>query len=77
MTQVNFPTWVLNGAFNSGFTMKLMRKDVRLAMQLAGELDLTLPLAELSAQIWADSMDAIADADDFNAIIRQQLGKEG
>ena len=31
MTLVNFPTWVLNGAFDSGFTMKLMRKDVRLA----------------------------------------------
>ena len=40
VTLVNLPTWVLNGAFDSGFTMALMRKDVRLATQLIAKLAL-------------------------------------
>ncbi|KAF0122047.1 MAG: 6-phosphogluconate dehydrogenase, partial [Xanthobacteraceae bacterium] len=31
VSEINYPRWVLNGAFDSGFTMGLMRKDVRLA----------------------------------------------
>jgi 3-hydroxyisobutyrate dehydrogenase len=77
VTLVNFPTWVLNGAFDSGFTMKLMRKDVRLAEQLIGELGLSLPLAADTARIWSESTDSIADADDFNRITELQLGRNG
>jgi 3-hydroxyisobutyrate dehydrogenase len=74
VTQVNFPSWVLNGAFNSGFTMKLMRKDVRLAEQFTGELGLALPLTALAAWIWAESAATIADDEDFNRIVELQLG---
>lgn len=74
VTQSNLPTWVLNGAFDSGFTMKLMRKDIRLASQLIGELGLSLPLAEGTATIWADSAATIADGEDFNRIVELQLG---
>jgi 3-hydroxyisobutyrate dehydrogenase len=69
VTQVNFPTWILNDAYNSGFTMKLMRKDVRLAEQLVGELGLTLPMAGLTALLWAESEKTIPDDDDFNRIV--------
>lgn len=75
VTMVNFPTWVLNNAFNSGFTMKLMRKDVRLGAQLVEELGLSLPLAKLTADIWADSEETIPDGDDFNRIVELQLGR--
>jgi 3-hydroxyisobutyrate dehydrogenase len=74
VTLANFPTWVLNGAFDSGFTMKLMRKDVRLAAQFVGELGLSLPLATDTARIWADSATTIADGEDFNRIVELQLG---
>lgn len=73
VTQVNFPTWVLNEAFDSGFTMKLMRKDVRLAAQFVGELGLDLPLAADTARIWAASETTIPDAEDFNRIVSLQL----
>ncbi len=76
VTQVNFPTWVLNGAFDSGFTMKLMRKDVRLGAQLVGELGLDLPLAAEAAKLWAGSADTIADGEDFNRIVELQLGSD-
>lgn len=73
VTQVNFPTWVLNGAFDSGFTMKLMRKDVRLAESLIGALALDLPLSGEAARLWRDSAEAIPDDADFNAIVKLQL----
>jgi 3-hydroxyisobutyrate dehydrogenase len=75
VTQVNFPAWVLNGAFDSGFTMKLMRKDVRLAAQLLAELGLDLPMAADTARIWADSEALIGDNEDFNRIVALQLGR--
>lgn len=69
VTQVNFPTWILNEAFNSGFTMKLMRKDVRLAEQLVCELGLDLPMARIAASLWAASETTIPDGEDFNRIV--------
>jgi len=69
VTEHNFPTWVLNGAFDSGFTMKLMRKDVRLSQELISALALDLPLASKVAELWAHSADAIADGEDFNRIV--------
>lgn len=73
VTLVNVPNWILNGAFDSGFTMQLMRKDVRLAAQFIGELGLSLPMAADTARIWADSAASIADTDDFNRIVELQL----
>ncbi|WP_316174016.1 NAD(P)-dependent oxidoreductase [Bradyrhizobium sp. SZCCHNRI1073] len=74
VTLVNVPNWILNRAFDSGFTMQLMRKDVRLAAQFIGELGLSLPMAADTARIWADSAASIADTDDFNRIVELQLG---
>ncbi|ACL60342.1 NAD(P)-dependent oxidoreductase [Methylobacterium nodulans] len=73
VTQVNFPTWVLTGAFDSGFTMKLMRKDVRLAESLIGALGLDLPVSAEVARLWRDSAEAVPDAEDFNRIVALQL----
>ena len=77
VTEVNFPSWVLSGAFDSGFTMKLMRKDVRLAEQFTGELGLSLPLASATARAWAESAATIAEEEDFNRIVELQLGRTG
>lgn len=68
ISEVNYPKWVMNGAFDSGFTMGLMRKDVRLAMALAKEKDVSLPISGLAGQIWAASAEVLADDADFNRI---------
>jgi len=68
ITQVNFPTWILNDAFDSGFTMKLMRKDVGLAEDLIGTLDLDLPVAAEVVRLWRESVRTLADGEDFNRI---------
>lgn len=75
VTQVNYPTWIMNGAFDSGFTMKLMRKDVRLGTELIGQLDLTLPLMQAVAELWRQSADTIGDDEDFNRIVDLSLSK--
>jgi 3-hydroxyisobutyrate dehydrogenase len=69
VTEFNFPTWIGSGRFDSGFTMKLMRKDVRLAQELIGALEIDLPLARKVADLWAASKATIADGEDFNRIV--------
>nr|WP_256376262.1 NAD(P)-dependent oxidoreductase [Thalassospira sp. MCCC 1A03138] len=68
ISEVNYPKWVMNGAFDSGFTMGLMRKDVRLAMALAKEKSVAMPVSELAGQIWAASEELLSDNADFNRI---------
>jgi len=70
ISEVNFPRWILNEEFNSGFTMQLMRKDVRLAKQLIDDMGLTLPMAEQTSSIWSESETNIDGQDDFNCIIK-------
>lgn len=69
VTEVNCPTWILNGAFNSGFTMKLMRKDLRLAAAMIAQSGANAPLSQEALRLWADSADAIEDGEDFNRIV--------
>ncbi|MFE8644914.1 NAD(P)-dependent oxidoreductase [Sphingomonas sp. NCPPB 2930] len=69
VTEFNLPTWVTSGAFDSGFTMKLMRKDVGLSQDLIAALDLDLPLSAKVAELWAGSARTIADDEDFNRIV--------
>jgi len=68
VSEVNFPKWVLNGAFDSGFSMGLMRKDVSLAMELAKHMDVDLNGFARIADIWLESSKQIPDAADFNEI---------
>ncbi len=77
VTMVNIPTWIFNGAFDSGFTMKLMRKDVALAADLLRELGLSMPMADQTTRIWAESAAGIADDADFNRIVSLQIGDAG
>ncbi|OEY68083.1 NAD(P)-dependent oxidoreductase [Marinobacter sp. X15-166B] len=70
VSEVNFPRWILNKGFDSGFTMQLMRKDVRLAQNMISEMGLELPLAEQVAEIWSQSEESIPDQADFNCIVK-------
>jgi 3-hydroxyisobutyrate dehydrogenase len=68
-TLTNYPTWILNGKFDSGFTMKLMRKDMRLAMALLESEGVSAPVAKQAGRLWANSEALIGDAEDFNRIV--------
>ncbi|WP_370402509.1 NAD(P)-dependent oxidoreductase [Sulfitobacter sp. JB4-11] len=70
VSEVNFPKWILNDRFDSGFTMGLMRKDVGLALDLAEGLGVDLAGFAGLADIWLNRSDKIADTADFNAITK-------
>ena len=70
VSEVNFPKWVLSDAFDSGFTMGLMRKDVGLALALAQSTDVDLSGFAKIADIWLNASTDISDSDDFNAIVK-------
>jgi len=76
VSEVNFPKWVLSGAYDSGFTMGLMRKDVGLATKLASAADLDLPATRAIAAIWEQSRDTLADSADFNEIYKHGAAKD-
>ncbi len=69
VSEVNFPKWVLNGAFDSGFTMGLMRKDVGLALDLATATGIDLPGFAEIADLWINGANNVPDSADFNAIV--------
>jgi 3-hydroxyisobutyrate dehydrogenase len=69
-TLTNYPTWIFNDKFDSGFTMKLMRKDVGLAMDLLRSQGIDAPIAAETGRLWAQSAKTIGDAEDFNRIVQ-------
>ncbi|MEN8874004.1 MAG: NAD(P)-dependent oxidoreductase [Pacificibacter sp.] len=75
VSEVNFPKWVLNGAFDSGFTMGLMRKDVGLALELAEQTGVDLAGFTGIADLWLSQSGDIPDAADFNEITKYGAGK--
>jgi 3-hydroxyisobutyrate dehydrogenase len=66
VTEVNVPRWVLSGAYDSGFTMALMDKDLSLAERLAERTGLALPLIEAVIARWRACRATHGDAADFN-----------
>lgn len=68
VTEVNLPRWVLSGAFDSGFTMALMRKDMRLAGELADAAGRPGGLSAAARDVWARSAEALDGPEDFNRI---------
>lgn len=65
ISEIHFPNWVMSGRFDSGFSMGLMRKDVRLAGAMADEFGVDLPLCGHVRDIWAASTERLADGQDF------------
>lgn len=68
LSEVHFPNWVLSGAFNSGFSSGLMRKDLRLALELAEARGAELPIAELARTLWSPEVSGVADSEDFTRL---------
>jgi len=65
-TEVNWPRWILPGGFDSGFAAGLMRKDVRLAVELAEAAGTPLSVCAAAAALWENS--PVPDAEEFNRV---------
>lgn len=65
LSEVHFPNWILSGSFASGFATALMRKDLRLALELAEQSGADLPIANEARTLWSEEVSGIADKADF------------
>lgn len=65
VSEAMMPRWIVSNTFDSGFTAGLMRKDVRLAAELALATGSELPLSAHVARIWEGTREAIPDTADF------------
>lgn len=65
LSEVHFPTWIMSERFDSGFSMGLMRKDVRLAGEMADGFGVEMPLSHSVRAIWRESASRLADTADF------------
>ena len=67
--EVNLPKWVLSGSFDSGFTMGLMRKDVRLFDEFATANSISPILLQTASTLWRESKATLGDSEDFNCMV--------
>lgn len=69
VTEVNLPRWVLSDAFDSGFPVGLMARDVALAADMTGELGVSSPLVDAAHGMWADLLETVGHTADFNRMV--------
>ncbi|MFJ4159740.1 NAD(P)-dependent oxidoreductase [Microbacterium testaceum] len=69
-TQKKWPDFVLPGTFDSGFSLALMLKDMRIASDLAHSLNMPVALGDAAVQRWADARDHLPDNADHTEIVR-------
>jgi 3-hydroxyisobutyrate dehydrogenase len=67
--EVNLPKWVLSEAYDSGFTMGLMRKDVRLFDTFAKAQGVAPVVLNGASSLWQESAAALDDREDFNQMV--------
>jgi 3-hydroxyisobutyrate dehydrogenase len=65
LSEIHFPKWIMSDRFDSGFSVGLMRKDVRLARELAERVGVELPIVEAVSQQWNSGPRQLSDTDDF------------
>lgn len=76
VSEAMYPRWILPGTFDSGFSAGLMRKDVRLALDLAAETGSELDLSAHVGRIWDTTRDRIPDSVDFTRMADYRTGPE-
>jgi 3-hydroxyisobutyrate dehydrogenase len=69
-TEVKMKPFILSGAFNSGFAMALMAKDLRTAAALAQSLGIHAQGAQDAAQLWTAACGELSRSADHTEIYR-------
>lgn len=68
LSENHFPNHILAGKFASGFAASLMRKDIRLALDLAKNNNVDLPVSLLVQEIWSEAVSGIPGDADFTRL---------
>lgn len=69
-TELKMKPFILSGAFNSGFSLALMAKDLRTAAELAESLGLNAQGAHAAARLWTEAAGALGKSADHTEIHR-------
>lgn len=68
-TENKWPNFVLPGTFDSGFGLRLMLKDMRIATGLADQVSTPGPLGRAATDLWARAAEALRDSADHTEIV--------
>jgi len=69
-TEVKLKQFIISKAFNAGFPLRLMAKDVRTADNLAHAIGVPAPLADACAKLWDDASRTLGNQADHTEIGR-------
>lgn len=69
-TENKWPNFVVPGTFDSGFSLSLMVKDMKIARDLAGDVGLDTPLADCAVQLWERAAAELPRGADHTEIAR-------
>ncbi len=69
-TQRKFKQFVLSRAFNSGFSLDLMAKDLSIALGVAADTATPAPLSSLCRDLWAGALNALGPGQDHTAMAK-------
>ncbi|HMH16709.1 MAG TPA: NAD(P)-dependent oxidoreductase [Burkholderiales bacterium] len=79
-----FHRFILSRAFDSGFSLDLMVKDLKTALEVARSTASPAPLAEACLEAWTEAQAALGPGADHTAVVRHweklsgtELGKKG
>jgi 3-hydroxyisobutyrate dehydrogenase len=69
-TENKWPNYILPETYDSGFSLKLMLKDARIAVELAGQVGLPSRVGERATELWAEAEQALPATADHTDIAR-------
>ncbi|MGC1238444.1 MAG: NAD(P)-dependent oxidoreductase [Acidimicrobiales bacterium] len=69
-TENKYPNFVLPGTYNSGFGLRLMLKDMKIAVALAAEVDAPSALGAEAVQVWSMAAEDLPPRADHTEIAR-------
>jgi len=69
-TENKFAQFVMSRSFGSGFSIGLMAKDLRTALELAHQVEAPMPLGEHCVPLWSDAEKTLGGNADHTEIVR-------
>jgi len=69
-TENKFAQFVFSRSFGSGFSLGLMAKDLRTALELAAQVNAPMPLGEHCVPLWSEAESALGPNADHTEIVR-------
>lgn len=69
-TEVKWPRYVQTGSYDSGFGLRLMLKDMQIAVELAGETGRSAALGEAAVRLWDQAAQSMPPESDHTEIVR-------